>query len=235
MRRSLPRARRPVDSPPRTPAVQPWLVAAVAVVLGLPWDAPDLAGQAGRTTLSVWSGLPLPAEDLANWVDGGFDLGASVERRISDRWGVVLVGGRSYLDPSPKSELGLGHEPGPPVVQWRYTLGLLFELTEPERPWEVSFNGGMGAITYDVKREEATPGYFETAGAAPIRDADVNTGPALTAQLRVGRDLDEYLGVPLQMFFQSQWNFVFNDAGDPSEFLGRDSLFTNGFGLAWSF
>lgn len=195
-----------------------------------------LEAQEGRTTLAVWSGLPFPAEDLARWFDSGFDLGVSVERRVTDRWGIVLIGGRSHLDPVSRGELGLPEgEPGPPVVQWRYTVGLLLELTEPANPWEVSLNGGAGGITYHVKREEAAPGYFDTPTGRDFPDVDTDTGPALTAQLRVGRDLDEYLGLPVQMFFQSQWNFVFRDAGDPSEFLGRDSLFTQGFGLAYSF
>lgn len=210
----------------------------LACLLLVPGGSAD--GQQGRTAVAVWSGLPLPGEDLARVVDGGFDLGVSVERRVTDRWGLIFVGGRSHLDPTARPDLGLGvTDPGPPVVQWRYTLGLLLELTEPDNPWEVSMNGGVGAATYDVQWDEAVPGFRDTGFAGGFRNTDRNTEPALTGQLRVGRDLallPELSALDdLYMFYQGQWNFAFADASNNSEFLGRDSLFTMGFGLSWVF
>lgn len=225
-------------SPFRRASLALSLPVGVCLLVWLLATAESLSAQRGRTAISLWSGLPLPGEDLAQYVDGGFDMGVSVERRITDRWGILLIGGRSHLDPTARQDLGLGvPDAGPPVVQWRYSLGLLLELTDPSNPWEVSMNGGLGGATHDVQREEAAPKYFDTAAAEKLRDADWNTNFALTAQLRVGRDLS-FLSTAiddLYMFYQGQWNFAFADASDSSEFLGRDSLFTMGFGLSYVF
>jgi len=209
----------------------PGLLAAALVLL-----APAGAeAQAGQTTLAVWSGIPLPSEDLSQWVDSGFDLGVSLERRITDRIGIVFVGGRSHLDAVTfQPELQLGKKPGPSVVQWRYTLGLSLEVTDPAHPWEVSVDGGAGGGTNNVLRGRAKPGFYESLAGRSIRDADVTTNPALSGGIRVARDLEDFIGLPVGFLFQTRVGIIFNDAGDASEFGGRDSLFTLGFGLSYT-
>jgi len=198
--------------------------------------AGPLAAQEGATALHLWGGIPHPGEDLSRIVDSGWEIGVGVEHRLTDRLGVLALGGRSYLDEAVPDQASAGPERGPPVVFWHYTLGLVLELTEPPgprssgNPWEVSINAGVGGGTWDVKLSEADPEFLEEGGLGGNAVAS-DTRPAATAGIQVGPDLTDFAN----LFFRSQVYLVFGDAGNPNAFLGKETLYTQTFGFRLRF
>lgn len=166
-------------------------------------------------------------------VDSGFDLSGGVEHRLTPRLGVVVLGGRTYLDPV--AEEGPGQtEVRPPVVLWRAAAGLSLELTQPPdrglsgNPWEVTINGGVGGGVWDLKLDEAAPGFVDENPRLRAQDGDRN--PVATVGLRAGPNLAEWAN----LYFRSQVYLILGgDARD--EFLSKETLFTQGFGLRLNF